>query len=258
MSGTASVPNSFANAVTATGAQLDANYNTLVAYINDPTNRNNYVTDSGGATNTVVLSFAPAVVGGYTSGLELTWKWGATNTGAVVMNANGLGNANLVNPDGSALAAGQGSAGSIGKAVYDGTRFIFISSGATPATAAQVSAAVTLVPYVSPGRMQNHPGVSKAWAYFNGTATGTVTALASYNIASIVRGGTGTYSIVFSTAMASTAWAALATPSVTAGTAPRHIGVMAQTTTSCVLVSTDTAGGPIDCVFINFDAKGSQ
>lgn len=202
MSGTAGVPNLFAAAVTATGAQLDANYSTVVAYLNDPTNRNNFATD-GAATNTVALTFSPAVVGGYSTGLELTWKWGTTNSGGVVLNANGLGNVSLVNADGTALSAGQGQVGSIGKGIYDGTRFIFITPTGTPASAAQVSAAATLVPYVSPGRMQNHPGVAKAWAVFNGTITGTITASSSYNISSIVRTGTGSYTITLVTPMSS-------------------------------------------------------
>lgn len=209
MSGTANVPNTFANAVTATGAQLDANYSTIVAYVNDPTNRNNYAA-GGAATNTVVLTFSPPVAGGYTTGLELTWKWGATNTGGVVLNANGLGDASVVNPDGSALAAGQGQAGSIAKAVYDGTRFIFISGGASPASAATVSAAANLSQFVPPGRMQNHPGVAKAWAAFSGTTTGTFSAADSYNVASIARVGTGTYVINFSTPFTSTNYVVLA------------------------------------------------
>lgn len=207
MSGTAAVGNTFQSAVTATGLQLDQNYSTIVAYLNDPTNRNNYATD-GGTTNTVVPTFAPPVVGGYTTGLELTWKWAATNSGPVVVNANGLGNVNLVNADGSAMAAGQGVAGSVGKGVYDGTRFIFIAAPVTPATAAQVSAAATLIPYVSPGRMQNHPGVAKAWGYITQSG-GTYSVVASHNVAGVARAGTGSLTITLITAMSSTAYAVL-------------------------------------------------
>lgn len=249
MSGTASVPNTFASAVTATGAQLDANYTTIVAYVNNPTNRNNYAAD-GAATNTVVLSFAPAIVGGYTAGLELTWKWGVTNTGGVVLNANGLGNVAVVNPDGTALSAGQGQAGSIGKAVSDGTRFIFLASSATPASAAQVSAAVTLVPFVSPGRMQNHPGVAKAWAVWNGTATGTIVAGASYNIGSIARLGTGTYTLSFTTAMASDNYAAAAMRG--------NAFVNVYATTGCEVVFNNTSGTPADHTKVSYIFFGTQ
>lgn len=253
MSGSVAVGTQFQNAVTATGLQLDNNFGNLVSYANDPTNRNNYIADSG-TTNTVLLTFNPAVAGGYTAGLELTWKWAQTNSGAVVINANGLGNASLVHADGTALAAGEGMAGSIGKAVSDGTRFIFITPTGTAASAAQVSAGVTLVPYVSPGTMQNHPGVAKAWAVWNGTATGTVTALAKYNISQIVRIGTGTHSIALTTAMNSTAWAALLQPN-----GLRFISVSNQDATSIVILTRTSDGvTQSDANFYYFSAFGSQ
>lgn len=254
MSGTASVPNTFQNAVTATGLQLDQNYNTVVAYLNDPTNRNNYAAD-GSATNTVVLTFAPPLVGGYSAGVEITWKWGATNTGGVVVNGNGLGNVALVNPDGSALVAGQGVQGSIGKAAYDGTRFIFLASAVTPATAAQVSAAVTLVPFVSPGRMQNHPGVAKAWGYVTQTAA-AYTLASNYNVSSVGRAGTGTVTIVFATAMANTNYAVIC--SAAGGGNNIVFDITGRTTTSCVSMAfTSNSGAAFDVGF-SFNAFGSQ
>src|SRR5262245_46658956 len=105
MSGTSSVPNTFASAVTATGQQLDTNFGTIVAYINDPTNRNNYAADTGG-TNTIALAFSPAVAG-FTGGLELTFKAANTNTGGVILIPNSAGTRTLVNSDGSALSPGQ-------------------------------------------------------------------------------------------------------------------------------------------------------
>lgn len=251
MSGTASVANTFANAVTATGAQLDANFGTVVQYINDPTNRNNFATD-GAATNTVALTFAPPVAGGYTTGLELTWKWGTTNTSAVVINANGLGNANLVNPDGTALSAGQGVQGSIGKAVYDGTNFVYLTSFGTPASAAQVSAAASVITFVSPGRMNNHPGVAKCSAIWNGTATGTFTAMYGHNVTRIVKLGTGTYSVVLTTAFNSTAWV----PLISSYEAQSLL--ISQDATSCVVKSTDSAGTASNAAFMQLVGFGPQ
>lgn len=180
MSGTASVPNTFqSQSGNIPLSQLDANFSTIVAYINDPTNRNNYGADTGG-TNTVALSFSPAVLG-YTAGVELNWKWAATNSGAVVINANGLGNINVVNPDGSALQVGQGQAGSIGKAIYDGTRAIYISASA------------------------KRPQDAKAWGYATQTS-GTYTLVSGYNVASLGRAGVGTLTVVLTTAFTSTAY----------------------------------------------------
>ena len=54
------LPNTFGTKTAATGQQLDSNFATVAAYINDPTNRNNYAVDSG-STNTIALSFVPGL-----------------------------------------------------------------------------------------------------------------------------------------------------------------------------------------------------
>ena len=195
MSGTAAVGNTFASAVTATGLQLDNNFSTIVAYLNDPTNRNNYAADAG-ATNTVVTTFAPPVAGGYTAGLELTWKWAATPTGGTVLNANGLGNISVVNPDGSALQSGQGTQGGIGKGVYDGTRVIFITPP-SPATKAQAQTATASATFLTPAIARFLPGEAQAWVQFTGT--NSVVINASYNVAGVARLGQGAYVVTFST-----------------------------------------------------------
>lgn len=126
MSGTASVANTFQSAVTATGLQLDNNFATIVAYINDPTNRNNYAADSGNtATFAIALSPAP---GGYTAGLEITFKAANANAAAAQVNVNSLGAKNIVDQNGQSLILNAMPAGSIVKAVYDGTRFVAISA----------------------------------------------------------------------------------------------------------------------------------
>jgi hypothetical protein len=201
---TASVPNTFASAVTATGLQLDTNYNTIVAYLNEPLNRNNYAADSGN-TNTIVLTFSPAV-SAYSAGLEITFKAANTNSGAAVINANSLGNKSFVQPGGSALAAGQIEAAGIYKAAYDGTNFVYIGQNVLAASQAQMETATSAVTFVSPNAMKWHPGVAKAWAYWHGTETGTITALASLNVANVVRNGEGDYTVNFSTAFSSTAY----------------------------------------------------
>lgn len=236
MSGTASVPVQFAAAVTATGAQLDSNFDTIVAYVNNPTNRNNYAAD-GSATNTVILTFSPPVVGGYTSGLELTWKWGATNTGAVVMNANGLGNVSLVNPDGTALSAGQGVEGGVGKAVYDGTRFVYLTSFGTPASQAQMTAAANLVTFVSPGRAAFHPGVAKAVGWVNATNTGTFLADSAYNVTSVVNAGTGSYVLNWTNPMSTSLYPVIGVcDGAASGNNPFTFEVLNRTTSAATII----------------------
>ena len=202
---TASVPNTFQNAVTATGLQLDNNFGTIVAYLNDPLNRNNYAADTGN-TNTVVLTFSPPVTA-YSAGLEITFKVANTNTGATKLNANTVSAAPLVQPGGSDLASGQIQAGGIYKAAYNGSQWVYIGQNVLAASKGDMQTATSAITFVSPAQTQNHPGVAKAWAYFNGTSTGTITALSSYGVSQIVKIGTGTYSIALSTAMTSTAWA---------------------------------------------------
>ncbi len=231
MSGTASVSTQFANAVTATGLQLDNNYGSLVSYANDPTNRNNYAADAW-TTNTIVLTYSPPVLG-YTAGLELTWKWTAPNSAGVVVNANGLGNISVVNPDGTSLQQGQGKAGSIGKAVYDGTRAIYISSSA------------------------QRQGEAKAWAFFNGiVGTQTITTN-GFNVSTIVRTGTGTYVITFITPFLSTNYAVTGTAEVQGIVCPEN-GIPRSTSSVGVVVVASSSGVAQDRTTVSFICFGLQ
>ncbi len=64
------------------------------------------------------------------------------------------------------------------------------------ATAAEMETATDTVRAVTPGRTQNHPGVSKAWIKFDAAAA---TILASHNITSVSRSAVGVYQIVIAT-----------------------------------------------------------
>lgn len=254
MSGVLTIPNQFANAVTATGAQLDADFNTVTAYINDPTNRNNYAADGGAATNTLTLTFSPPIVGGYSAGLEITFKATNTNTGAVVLNGNGLGNASLVNPDGSALQSGQLPAGAPAKAVYDGTNFVFLAPP-SPVSQAQMETATASSGFVYPSAVQWHPGVAKAAAFLIGTATGTILPgafMSSYGVTSVVRTGTGTYVITFAKGFSSTQFAFIH-GGASAISAEATSG---RSTNAVTLLTQSSSGTPSDSLFVNFAAYG--
>lgn len=248
MSGTVSVPNSFANAQTATGAQLDANYGTIVVYINDPTNRNNYAADTGG-TNTVALAFSPAIAG-YTGGLEITWKAANTNSGGVQLIANSAGTRTVVNADGSSLVAGQMVAGSIYKGIDDGTRIVFISSG-VPASQAQVETATAGASFLTPATARYHPGVAKATAWWNGTATGTITGSFQnlYGISSVARQGAGTWSFGLTTAFSNTQYVVVHAVAPTAGISIMQELASARTTAGFVLTSNNAGTAAVDIIF---------
>ena len=84
-----------------------------------------------------------------------------------------------------------------------------ISSSSLPAaTTADMKAATSNVVAVTPLKVQNHPGVAKAWVDFS-AAGGIITVNASYNIASVVRNSTGNYTITFTTSFLSANYAVL-------------------------------------------------
>ena len=232
MSGTLSVPNSFANAVTATGQQLDSNFTTAAAYINDPTNRNNYAVDSGG-TNTIALSFSPAI-GGFTGGLELTFKAANTNSGGVVLIPNSIGTRTVVNADGTSLRAGQIRSGNVYKTVDDGTRAVFIGP--------------------------NIMGEAKALAWWNGTATGTITGsereISGFNAVS--HGGVGTWSFSLSAPFSNTRYVVISNVVATSpGLAITKELMSARTTAGFVITIFDMGTTAVDVTCGSLAVYGS-
>lgn len=252
MSGVLTIPNAFTNAVTATGAQLDADFNSVTAYINNPTNRNNYGADTGG-TNTIAISFSPAVAG-FTGGLELTFKSANTNTGGVVLIPNSVGTRTIVNADGSALSAGQIQAGSVYKAIDDGTRAIFLAP-AIPATQAQMQTATAAATFLTPANAKYHHGIGKAAGWFNGTETGTITTNALVNVTSIARAGVGTWSVALTNAFADTRFVVLCgAPVPTAGLAIMQ--EVSRTTIGFVIGAYNASTTAVDIVYGSFEVYG--
>lgn len=70
------------------------------------------------------------------------------------------------------------------------------------ATQAQMEAASSNAVFATPGRTQNHPGVSKAWVIF--TSTGTLAIMASYNVTSVTDNGVGDFQINYTTSFSDT------------------------------------------------------
>lgn len=254
MSGTANVPTLFAAAVTATGQQLDNNFSTVVAYLNDPTNRNNFAVSSG--TGTYVVSISPAP-GGYTAGLEITFQAGNTNTAAVALNVNGLGVVSMLNQDSSALTVSQIIAGGVYKAVHNGTNFSFQQSGLIAASTNDfltVSANVTNK-YISPALLKFSQFSVNAWASFSGTATGTIVTGVSNGAETqgmsmalrVSKTGTGTYIIAFVGAMSGGSLLYTQYPVICTGEPTSTLGVSfsvsGKQTTSFTLVSTNSTNG---------------
>lgn len=92
-----------------------------------------------------------------------------------------------------------------GTQTFDGD--VALASGnAVLATAAQTAAATSTTTVVSPARVNDHPGVAKAWLYCK--SDGTI--LASHNVASVVRNSAGNYTVTWTTAFASANYACVA------------------------------------------------
>lgn len=121
---------------------------------------------------------------------------------------------------------------------YNGSGWERVITDTDKATQANMETATSTDLYVTPGRVQNHPGVAKAWVVI--TAGGT-TVTASYNVTSVARTGAGDYTITFTTAFSSAEYAAF----VTTGNDARGAYVVSRTTTTCRIGSfnTTTAAG---------------
>lgn len=133
-----------------------------------------YAPDTGTA-NHVVLSLAPAVTT-LIAGQFIETKVAAANTGATDVNVNGLGAITLVHKDGSALTAGELTAGGMIGMSYDGTRFQLAWS-ASASAAAGVGIIDTAVSFVCYGGGANFTGFDTAFEFlskFDITPNGSV------------------------------------------------------------------------------------
>lgn len=78
------------------------------------------------------------------------------------------------------------------------------------ASQAQMEAASSNTVYATPGRIQNHPGVAKVWAYFTMNGTGPVLEVTgNYNVASTTSLGGSQFRVDFTTAFADTNYAVI-------------------------------------------------
>lgn len=84
-----------------------------------------FFTASGTDTYTATVTPTPA----YQNGLTVKVKFTNANTGASTINLNSLGAKSVTKKDGSALSAGDISAGQLAVLVYDGTKFQIIGDG---------------------------------------------------------------------------------------------------------------------------------
>lgn len=211
MSGTASVPTQFQSAVTATGQQLDNNFSTIVAYLNDPTNRMNYGAD-GGSTNTLVINPTPALSTGYSAGVTIIFRAAFSNTGAVVANVSGLGNASVLDQQGRQLTVSAIIAGCMYQIAYNGTsafnllspNYLANAVGAQPAFTSLLSGAGTYT--VSAGAVRIHVrGVGGGGGGGGTGGAGSAGGSTKFGVLLAGGGGGGSTGLVHSGGLGSTA-----------------------------------------------------
>jgi hypothetical protein len=83
-----------------------------------------YAADSSGAANTITISLSPAV-SALAAGQRINVKVANTNTGATVINTNGLGNVAAITQDGNPLPPGAVKANGVYTFIYDGASWQF-------------------------------------------------------------------------------------------------------------------------------------
>jgi hypothetical protein len=119
-------------------ASLDANFLALDSAISSANNYSNYLVDVGVA-NGYSVSFSVLITMTLSAGLEVQIKALHTNTGASTLTVSGTAATPIVNPDGSALAAGQIIAGGIFSVLFDGTNYQLLGGGGTGGSVSTVS-----------------------------------------------------------------------------------------------------------------------
>ena len=104
---------------------------------------------------------------------------------------------------------------------------------------------------VTPGRLQYHPGVAKAWVLFDGSAT-SVTAAAGYNITAVTRGSTGNYTVSLEAAFTSSAYAVMGMSN------QRQINQTVKTASSVTVQVTNDTGTAVDAASVMLAFFGDQ
>ncbi len=98
----------------------------------------------------------------------------------------------------------------IGSAWVSETASETVAGTAEIATQSEVEAATDTARIVVPARIQNHPGVAKAWLNLDLSA-GTASVTSSYNITSVTYVGTGKFTVTFDVDFSNTNYIALGT-----------------------------------------------
>lgn len=126
----------------------------------------------------------------------------------------------------------------------------------TAASQAEMETATDTTKMATPGRVQYHPGVAKAWILYDGNANSI---LASHNVSSVTDNGTGDYTINFTTAFSTANYAAVGTAYDTGLPAVCHVYNKTRAVGSLrVETQRYDTGGLVDAEFLDMNFFGDQ
>lgn len=121
-------------------SQLDTDFSTAAAAINDFATYSNFLTDTSGAPNQITVTVPVGLTFSYSAGVKLEVLLANTTTStAVQINVSGLGNKAVQNIDGTVPAIGQLVAGMILQLQFNGTVFLLTGSASKPPAAGAVT-----------------------------------------------------------------------------------------------------------------------
>lgn len=205
-------------------AVIQEQFNSLFESAHDHLPRATVPTANEGAVGDIIP--VATVEGGYYAYVKLIsgWVFG-------LLSSDGSFTIPGVLTMGGALVMGGNKVTGLGAATSNGdaVRFEQLPSVATQA---EMEAASSNTPFVSPGRMNFHPGVAKVLVKIIFTA-GTPSAPFSYGVTSLTDEGTGDVRITFSTAFSSSNYVIVATGTGSLAGDSGDMVVIEQNTGNC-------------------------
>ena len=126
------------------------------------------------------------------------------------------------------------------------------------ASKAQQIAGTSSNVYTSPLFQQNHPSAAKFLCSFNGSTAGTNAPLSGYNVATITRTATGTYTINFTVPFSNTDYTIIGNSQSVPPYYAINLSLGERTTTSCVVYVSTYTNVLFDVPFICVGGYGLQ
>jgi hypothetical protein len=126
------------------------------------------------------------------------------------------------------------------------------------ASQAETEAASSTTVSATPGRMQYHPGVAKAWGMFDGQTAGSHAVTVGHNVTSVNRTAEGTWTVTLTTAFSTANYAVICTGTRVGGTGNIGISVTSKSTTSFVITAYNSVDVARDVQDLSFTCFGDQ